>query len=234
MVGKYTATEMVAEFAVFPLERVRILSIRNEKVQNTHVNFNTSWEVETEIKQTESISMWQYISTCYHYAIIPEIVFGSHTIVVLIQRKLILYDYIHFSSNWILDQECMKLKIVTISPQSSWDQYKFIHYCGYWWLGALAPDHQYPQCWPTCDNTPVISSHKWVRLSEPDCCLKCDTAHLIEYWCLISLTTLCTHATFHDHQTASVSAFGTKSCFTKSILSLPFEKISEICPSCFT
>ena len=26
--------------------------------------------------------------------------------------------------------------------------WKHTQHCGYWWLGAKAPDYQYPQCWP--------------------------------------------------------------------------------------
>ena len=36
----------------------------------------------------------------------------------------------------------------------------FSKHCGYWWSGALAPGHQYPQCW-IC-----ISSSLWVNINR--------------------------------------------------------------------
>ena len=46
--------------------------------------------------------------------------------------------------------------IQLISPQQ----------CGYWWPGAVAPGHQYPQCWVFSHAFPATHAFPWAKVGN--------------------------------------------------------------------
>ena len=61
--------------------------------------------------------------------------------------------------NGVTQPEC-------VNPWIAGNLLEHTQHCGYWWPGAKAPGHQYPQCWPNIHCIGPVSDKKYNILGE--------------------------------------------------------------------
>ena len=67
--------------------------------------------------------------------------------------QLVCYDIVtSFPANRFI---CLAYSLTYLV--NSWKHLVCTQHCSYWWPGAKAPGHQYPQCWPNIHCTGPIS-----------------------------------------------------------------------------